>query len=96
MARVFRFRQAEEDLLAIAEYIARDNPFAASNWLDKTDATLSLLATHPMMGEAVDHIRPGLRRFCQGKYLVFFEPRKDGIGLVRVLHGSRKIEDLFK
>ena len=47
------------------------------------------------MGEAVDHIRPGLRRFTHGKYLIFYEPHENGIGLVRVLHGARKIEDLF-
>jgi len=47
------------------------------------------------MGEAVDHIRPGLRRFTHGNYLIFYEPRETGIGLVRVFHGARKIEDLF-
>jgi toxin ParE1/3/4 len=95
MGHVSRFRRAEEDLLAIADYIARDNPTAAVRWLDRIDATLSLLALHPLMGQQVDHIRPGLRRFCQGNYLLFYEPREDGIALVRVLHGSRRIEDLF-
>ncbi len=95
MARVDRFRQAEEDLLAIAEYIARDNPSAAAHWLDGIEEKLLLLAKQPYMGEAVDQIRPGLRRFTHGKYLIFYEPRKMGIGLVRVLHGARKIEELF-
>jgi toxin ParE1/3/4 len=95
MAHVSRFREAEEDLLAIAEYIAHDNPMAAAKWLDMIERTLSLLASHPLVGEKVDRIRPGLRRFCQGNYLIFYEPRDDGIVLVRVLHGSRRIEDLF-
>jgi len=95
MARVDRFRRAEEDLLAIAEYIARDNPSAAVRWLDKIEEKFLLLAKQPYMGEAVDYIRPGLRRFTHGKYLIFYEPREAGIGLVRVLHGARKIEDLF-
>ncbi len=95
MARVDRFRQAEEDLLAIAEYIARDNPTAAARWLDQIERKLDLLAKQPYMGEAVDHIRPGLRRFTHGNYLIFYEPRESGIGLVRVLHGARKIEDMF-
>ena len=96
MAQVSRFRQAEEDLLSIADHIARDNPAAAARWLDKTERTLSLLASFPLIGEQVDHIRPGLRRFCQGNYLLFYEPRDDGIGLVRVLHGSRRIEEFFQ
>lgn len=95
MARVDRFRQAEEDLLAIAEYIARDNPTAAANWLDEMEAALLILAKQPYAGEAVDDIRPGLRRFTQGKYLIFYEPRETGIVLVRVLHGARQLDDLF-
>jgi len=96
MARVSRSRRAEEDLLAIANHVAVDNPAAAANWLDKIERTLAVLASHPMMGENASDLRPNLRRFCQGKYLLYFEPRTDGIGVVRVLHGSRKIEDLFK
>jgi toxin ParE1/3/4 len=95
MARVSRFRQAEEDLLGIANYIARDNPSAAARWLERIEDKLLLLARRPYLGEAVDHIRPGLRRFTHGKYLIFYEPSADGIVLVRVLHGARKIDELF-
>lgn len=95
MARVDRFRRAEEDLLEIADYISRDRPSAAVHWLDEIERTLSILAAHPQMGEDVTHLRPGMRRFSKGKYLLFFEPSPDGIVLVRVLHGSRRIEDLF-
>jgi len=94
MARISRLRRAEEDLLAIAEHIANDNPAAAANWLDRVEETLSLLASYPLMGEQVNHIRPGLRRFCQGNYLLFYEPLEDGIGLVRVLHAARDVVDL--
>jgi plasmid stabilization system protein ParE len=47
------------------------------------------------MGEAVDYLRPGLRRSSYGKYLIYYEVREKGIGLVRVLHGARKLEDLL-
>jgi toxin ParE1/3/4 len=96
MARVHRFRRAEEDLLAIANHIATDNPAAAAKWLDTIERTLTLLASNSMMGEDVSRLRPNLRRFCQGKYLLFFEPRSDGINLLRVLHGSRNVDDLFE
>jgi toxin ParE1/3/4 len=95
MARVDRFRRAEEDLLAIAEYIARDNPSAATRWLDQIEEKLLLLASNPYLGEAVDHLHPGLRRFSHCNYVIFYEPRDTGIGLIRVLHGARRIEDLF-
>ena len=29
------------------------------------------------------------------KYLVFYRPLKDGIVVLRVIHGARDIEDLF-
>ena len=59
MGSVDRFRQAEEDLLSIAEFIARDKPGAAARWLDNIEAVLVLIAQQPNMGEAVNHIRPG-------------------------------------
>lgn len=96
MAQVSRFRQAEEDIVTIAAYIARDSLSAAANWLDKLEETLELLASQPYLGQAVDGIRPGLRRLTQGNYLLFYEPRDDGIVLVRVLHGARNIEDLLR
>lgn len=95
MASVVRFRQAEEDLLSIAQFIARDKPIAAARWLDDIEEKLSLLARQPYMGEAVEHIRAGLRRVTHGKYVIYYEARDSGILLVRVLHGTRKIEDLF-
>lgn len=95
MARVDRFRRAEEDILAIAEHIAQDNPTAAARWLDQIEQKFLLLAQQPYMGEAVDYLRPGLRRVTHGDYLIFYEPRETGIGLVRVLHGARRIEDFF-
>lgn len=82
-------------MLAIANYIAADNPAAAARWLDGIEEKLLSLARNPLMGEAVDDLRPGLRRFSHGRDLIFFEPRDDGIALIRVLHGARKIEDLF-
>lgn len=95
MARIDRFRQAEEDLLAISQHIAQDSPTAASRWLDGIELEFERLAKNPYLGEAVDSIKPGLRRLTHGKYLIFYEPRPTGIGLVRILHGARRIEDLF-
>jgi toxin ParE1/3/4 len=96
MANDDRFRQAEEDLLSIAAFIAQDKPSAAARWFDEIEQMFVQPAHQPYMGEAVDHIRHGLRRVTHGKYLIFYEPRNSGILLVRVLHGSRKIEELFR
>jgi toxin ParE1/3/4 len=94
MARVTRSRRVEQDLLRIADFIAADNPSAAARWLDEMDRTFNLLASFPTIGQDVSEIRPGLRRFCQGQYLVFFEPTGEDLRIVRVLHGSRQIDEL--
>jgi toxin ParE1/3/4 len=94
MARVVRSAEARIDLAEIAIYIANDNAAAAERWLDGVNRLLKLLAANPGMGEAVDNLMPGMRRHTYGRYLIFYKPRPDGILLYRVLHGSRRIEDL--
>jgi toxin ParE1/3/4 len=91
MARVTRSLRVEQDLLQIAEYIAADNPAAASHWLDEVERTFSLLASFPTVGQDVGEIRPGLRRFSLGSYLIYFESLSRELRIVRVLHGSRDI-----
>jgi toxin ParE1/3/4 len=41
------------------------------------------------MGRARPELSAGLRSWPVGRYLVFYEPREDGINDVRVLHGAR-------
>jgi toxin ParE1/3/4 len=95
MARVIRTASAQSDVDAIAEFIALDKPLAAMHWIDELDKTLALLANSPLIGENIERFGLGLRRHCFGNYLLFYVPIKGGIELRRVLHGARKIEDLF-
>jgi toxin ParE1/3/4 len=95
MARIARSSEARRDLAEITLYIAQDNPAAAERWLESVDRLLALLARNPRMGEAVDSLMPGMRRYIHGRYLLFYKPQPDGILLYRVLHGARKIEDLL-
>ena len=86
---------AEEDVCDIWLYIADDNVAAADRLLDRFTRTFELLAKNPQIGQAQDHLRPGLRRFVVGNYLVFFQPCDDGLLIVRVLHAARQIEKEF-
>jgi toxin ParE1/3/4 len=54
-----------------------------------------MLASRPLLGEACPRLRPNLRRFVVGGYVVFYVPLSDGIEVERVLHGMRNIESLF-
>jgi toxin ParE1/3/4 len=95
MARVVRTASAKADVLAIAEFIAKDKPLAAERWIEQLDERLELIATQPLMGERVDYLTPQMRRHCFGNYLIFYMPIEGGIELRRILHGARRIEDLF-
>jgi toxin ParE1/3/4 len=95
MARVLRRPKAAEDIAAVWDFIADDNPDAADHWVDQLDTQLRLLATQPPMGRARDELAPGIRSFPFGRYLVFYLPISDGIYVVRVLHGTRDVDTAF-
>jgi toxin ParE1/3/4 len=83
---------AEADLLDIAEFIARDNPIAAREWVDAVRQRCHLLSQHPLMGES----RPGFgvagcRSISVGFYVIFFRPSASGVEIARILHGSRDL-----
>lgn len=83
---------AQADLLDIAEFIARDNPIAAREWVDAVRQRCHLLSQHPLMGES----RPGFgvagcRSISVGLYVIFFRPSASGVEIARILHGSRDL-----
>ncbi len=95
MARVVLSPLALDDLESIWDYIAADNLSAADKTIRKLDAAFALLAESPLAGEEQPQLRPDLRRFVVGWYLIFYLPLEDGIQVVRVFHGARRYEDLL-
>ena len=94
-SRLRRTAQAEQDLIEIWTYIARRNPTAADRLLDDLDRKSRALARDPGMGAARDDIASGLRHFPAGKYLILYRHLKDGIEVVRYVHGMRRLQDLL-
>jgi toxin ParE1/3/4 len=92
---VIRSRHAEDDLLEIWRYIARDNPDAADRVLDRIERVVELLAHHPLMGAARPDLRKDLRYFVSGRYLILYRPIIGGVEVVRVVHGARDLPGLF-
>lgn len=80
-----RTTQAEEDLIEIWIYIAQDNP----------GATDRVLADNPLMGRLRPNIAPELRYFTVGNYLILYRTVRDGIQIVRVIHGARDLPNSF-
>jgi len=96
MASVHRSPLARQDYRDIWRYIANDNPAAANRLLWRIDAKLERYADNPRRGATRDNLTPGLRSFPVGNYLVFYRIVPDGIELVRVLHGARDLNALFR
>ncbi len=95
MTIVQRTAQADEDLIDIWVYIAQDNPDAADHLLDEFEKKFALLAGQPRVGAARSDIAPGLRHFPAGNYLILYRETDDGIEVVRVVHGARRLSNLF-
>jgi toxin ParE1/3/4 len=54
------------------------------------------LASHPHLGRARDEdLRPGLRTFPVGEYVIFYRIEDEDVVILRVLRGSRNIAALF-
>ena len=95
MSRVRKRPAADADLFDIALHIAEDSLAASERFLDSLNDKFQLLASAPEIGRLREELAPGLRSFPVGSYVVFYQPIKGGVEIVRVLHGSRVIPSLF-
>ena len=86
---VTKTNQATRDLDDIWFYIAPDNMAAADGLLDEMERQCKQIARQPLMGRSRPELRPALRSFPVGRYVLFYQPTADGIELVRVLHSAR-------
>jgi toxin ParE1/3/4 len=94
MSRRLRFSPAfKDDLNSIFDYIAEDNPSAASKFVKKIKDTCRHIDRFPEIGIARDDIRLGtnLRSFPVGNYILFYRATAAHVEMVRIIHGSRDI-----
>jgi len=87
---------AELDLLDIWDYIADDSPDRADDFFDRIESKLLTLAQNSGLGRKRPDLLPDLRSFPIGNYVVFYQQIEDGIDVIRLLHGSRDIEEILK
>ena len=91
--------QAESDLDEIWYFLATQSSSidVADRVVDSITARFALLATHPYVGRRRDEdLRPGVRTFTVGDYLIAYRVDGDNVLILRVLRGSRDIETLFR
>jgi len=86
--------RARQDLTGIFDFIARDKPIAASNWIDTIEEKCKLIAASPEFGEKRLEFGANIRSSVVGRYVVFYRPIDNGIEVVRVVAGDRDIRSL--
>ncbi len=88
---------AQEDLLAILEWIARDSPTRAVTFVDRLDERIGRLERQPHLGRIPRNPKLqsyGYRVLVVESYLVFYVIRRRTIEIHRVIHGSRDLDAL--
>ena len=93
--------QAQDDIDAIIDYLLAERSPSAQDFVQLLQQTFDLLAENPKIGTQ-RHYRAtalsGMRMFPLKQfsaYLVFYLHDDEAINIVRVLHGSRDIAELF-
>ncbi len=94
MSRIEKRPEAEVDLYEMWEYIAVDSPRDAGLLLKKLDEVFNLLVDNPEMGRTREELGEGLLSFPIGRFVIYYRSMsgKQGIEIVRVLHGKRDVE----
>lgn len=73
----------------------RPGEVLADEFLVAAESSFVALSEHPAMGSAIHSRRPefvALRKWRVrdfDNFLIFYEPRPDGVSIVRVLHGTQ-------
>lgn len=89
--------RAAADLEEIADYIARDNPIRAANFVAELEVKCRAVAVSPEFYPARTDLAPGLRMALHGRYLVLYRdlPGEGTVRIERVLHSARNLPRLI-
>ena len=94
---------AHLDVISQAEYFAEHSGNALANrFFESLEATYDALLRRPMLGKPtrIEALRTdAVREFpVKGfeRYIVFYRSIREGIEILRVLHGARDLDSLFQ
>ena len=93
---VYLSAEAEHDLEAIGDYIARDNPGRAVTFIQELRSRCLELATlaesYPMVPR---YEARGVRRRVHGAYLIFYRAETDRVVVIHILNGAMDYERIL-
>lgn len=89
---------AQDDLISIFDYIAKDSPDRALAFVEKLDEKIGMLEQQPLLGRVPRHQKLkeyGYRVLIIKSYLAFYVVRNKVVEVHRVIHGSRNLDYLI-
>lgn len=89
--------QAEADLEDIAFYVFLDSGSLeiADRLIQSITERFDLLEAYPFAGRARDDLRPGIRGFPFGNYVLLYRVEGADVVIVRIVRGSRDLDTLL-
>ena len=90
--------EAEADLADIWYYIAKQSGSmdVADRFIDSLTERFYLLANYPSIGRRRDEdLRPGLRSFSVGEYVILYSIVGEDVLILCVVHGRRDMDALL-
>ncbi len=83
---------ARRELREIGEYIARDKPDAANQWIETLAAVAERAAAMPLAGRQVpEYEREDIRELIKRGYRVIYRVSDDRVEIVTVRDGHRQL-----
>lgn len=83
---------AADELEAIGEYIARDNPAAAARLIAAIRRAIGRIAETGFVEMARAGRRPGTRELVVGRYILTYryDERRNELVVISIVHGARR------
>ncbi|MGK7926879.1 MAG: type II toxin-antitoxin system RelE/ParE family toxin [Spirulina sp.] len=96
MKRYIITLSASRDLTEITNYFASRNIDKGEELLATFNKKCKQLIKFPQMGRSYEEVRPNLRGLPLNGYIILYQITEDLLEILRVVHGSRDLENLFE
>jgi toxin ParE1/3/4 len=77
-------------------FIAQDNLGAARRLQSQFQETFLTIAGQPSIGRSRDELAAGIRSLPVGEYVIYYRMVGRAVRILRLLHGARDIQKLFR
>jgi plasmid stabilization system protein ParE len=87
--------RARDELRAIGEYIARDDPRAAERWVLRLVHAVEAVSALPSSGREVPELgRPEIREVIEGNYRIVYRLSDSTLAVLTVFEGHKLLDGI--